>query len=332
MNEQATTTGRRRAREHPIPRLIAARVAISVPILLAISVLIFAATEILPGDVASAVLGQSATPSTLAALRAEFGLDRPAYLRYLDWLFGVLRGDLGVSFTSRQNIRDAIGLRLGNTLTLAAATAAVAVPVAVLLGILSVHHRNGLVDRGLNAFTRATVALPEFFSGYLLIFVFAVTLGWLPSSAAVFRDMSPAVRAAAMILPCATLALAVIGHITTMTRAALINVMSSPYIEMAELKGLPRWTIIRRHALPNAAGPIVNVIALNLAYLVVGVVVVETVFVYPGMGQYMVDAVLGRDVPVVQACGLVFSAVYIVVNTVADILALAANPRLRHPR
>lgn len=332
MSSRALIPLRFSVREHPILSLVAARVAISIPILFVVSILIFAATEVLPGDVASAVLGQSATPSALAALRAEFNLDQPAYLRYIDWLSGVLSGDLGTSFTSRRDITETISLRLGNTLVLAAATAIVTVPAAVFLGILSVYRHNGFLDRVVNAFTRATVALPEFFSGYLLIFVFAVTLGWLPSSAAVFRDMSPGARAVALILPCITLALAVIGHITTMTRAALLNVMSSPYIEMAELKGLSRWTIIRRHALPNAVGPIANVVALNLAYLVVGVVVVESVFVYPGMGQYMIDAVLRRDVPTVQACGLIFSVAYIVVNMLADIFALIANPRLRHPK
>lgn len=332
MSSRALIPLRFSVREHPILSLVAARVAISIPILFVVSILIFAATEVLPGDVASAVLGQSATPSALAALRAEFNLDQPAYLRYIDWLSGVLSGDLGTSFTSRRDITETISLRLGNTLVLAAATAIVTVPAAVFLGILSVYRHNGFLDRAVNAFTRATVALPEFFSGYLLIFVFAVTLGWLPSSAAVFRDMSPGARAVALILPCITLALAVIGHITTMTRAALLNVMSSPYIEMAELKGLSRWTIIRRHALPNAVGPIANVVALNLAYLVVGVVVVESVFVYPGMGQYMIDAVLRRDVPTVQACGLIFSVAYIVVNMLADIFALIANPRLRHPK
>jgi len=301
-------------------------------LLLAVSGLIFAGTQVLPGDVATAMLGQSATPSSIAAIRADLGLDRPALVRYLAWLTGVLHGDFGTSYASRQDITTSIGLRLGNTFFLAGLTAAIAIPLSIGLGGLSVLHRNSLLDRLITTLTRATVALPEFFVGYILIMVFSVILGWFDSSSTVYPGMPLSERLSAILLPTLTLVLAILGHMTNMTRAALLNVLSSPYMETAELKGVPRWRVIWRHALPNALAPIINVIAINLAYLVVGVVVVEVVFVYPGMGQYMVDSVVKRDIPVVQASGLIFATVYVGLNSLADLAALLANPRLRHPR
>jgi peptide/nickel transport system permease protein len=295
-------------------------------------VLIFAGTQILPGDVATAMLGQTATPEAVANIRKELGLDRPAVVRYVDWLGHALTGDFGRSYTNRQDIATNIGKRLGNTLFLASAAAAIAVPLAILLGVLAVRYRNTLFDRILSIATLSTVSLPEFFAGYLLILLFAVKLRWLPSTATIRDSMSLGAQLKAIALPTLTLVLVVVGHMMRMTRAAVLNVLSSAYIETAELKGLSPTRIIVRHALPNAIAPIVNVVALNLAYLVVGVVVVEVIFVYPGMGQYMVDHVAKRDVPVVQACGLIFAAVYIVLNLVADLASVLANPRLRHPR
>jgi len=301
-------------------------------LLLAVSALIFAGTQLLPGDVATAMLGQSATPSAVAAIRAELGLDQPAFSRYLIWLGGVLQGHFGLSYASHLDVASTLSLRLHNTLFLAGVTAVVAVPVALTLGLLSVLHLNRPLDRVISILTRGTVSLPEFFIGYLLILLFSVQLGWLDSSSTVFPDMPLAERLWAILLPTVTLALAVVGHMTNMTRAALLNVLAAPYIETAELKGLSRRQVIWRHALPNALAPIINVITINLAYLVVGVVVVEVVFVYPGMGQYMVDSVVKRDIPVVQASSLIFAAVYIGLNSLADLATILANPRLRHPR
>lgn len=316
----------------PLARMIAQRLALGVLLLFAVSVLIFAGTQILPGDVAQAILGQQATPEALANIRQELGLDRPAALRYLDWLGGAVTGDFGVSYTNRRDIATQIGKRLGDTLFLAFCAAAIAVPLALVLGILAVLYRNSVFDRVVSVATLTTISLPEFFAGYLLILFFAVELRWFPSSASVHDGMALGERLWRMALPTLTLVLVVVGHMMRMTRAAVLNVLSSAYIETAELKGLSPSRIVWRHALPNAVAPIVNVVALNLAYLVVGVVVVEVIFVYPGMGQYMVDHVAKRDVPVVQACGLVFAAVYITLNLVADLAALLANPRLRHPR
>jgi peptide/nickel transport system permease protein len=316
----------------PLLKMVVQRIALGLLLLVAVSALIFAGTQILPGDVATAMLGQQATPEAIANIRAELGLDRPALVRYFDWLWGAVQGDFGTSYTNRQNIAEQIGRRLGNTLFLAFAAAAVAVPVAILLGVLAVRYRNTWLDRAISIITLSTISLPEFFWGYLLMLFFAVQLQWFPSSATVYDSMTLGERLWAIALPTLTLVLVVVGHMMRMTRAAVLNVLSSAYVETAELKGLSPSRIIWRHALPNAVAPIVTVVALNLAYLVVGVVVVEVIFVYPGMGQYMVDHVAKRDVPVVQACGVIFASVYIVLNLVADLAAVMANPRLRHPR
>ncbi len=316
----------------PLLRMIAQRIALGVLLLWAVSAVIFAGTQILPGDVATAMLGQQATPEAVANIRNELGLNRPAVVRYFDWLGHALQGDFGKSYTNRQDIAKNIGKRLGNTLFLAAAAASIAVPLAIVLGILAVRYRNTLFDRFLSIATLSAVSLPEFFAGYLLMVLFAVKLRWFPSTATIRETMSFGQQLYTIALPTLTLVLVVLGHMMRMTRAAVLNVLSSAYIETAELKGISPSRIIWRHALPNALAPIVNVVALNLAYLVVGVVVVEVIFVYPGMGQYMVDHVAKRDVPVVQACGMVFASVYIILNLIADLAAVLANPRLRHPR
>jgi peptide/nickel transport system permease protein len=253
-------------------------------------------------------------------------------LRYVQWLGRLLHGDLGISYSNRQDIASSLWPRLENTLFLAGFAAVVATPLALFLGGISVLYRDRFLDRAINIVTLAAISLPEFFVGYLLIAYVAVQWNWLPTNSLVFDGMPLVDRLEAVLLPCLTLVLAVLGHMMRMTRAALINVMSAPYIETARLKGLPPWRIISRHALPNVLGPIINVVMLNVAYLVVGVVVVEILFVYPGMGQYMVDHVTKRDVPVVQACGLVFAAIYIGLNLIADILTIVVNPRLRMKR
>ena len=312
--------------------LVVKRIALGLGLLLAISALIFAGTEMLPGDVAQSILGQSATPEALANLRADMGLNTPPLERYLSWLGGILQGDLGNSLSSGRNIGDMIGGRLGNTLFLAATTAIIAVPLAVILGMVAVHYRNGIVDKLISITTITAISLPEFFIGYLLILVFAVNLGWLPSSSLVYEGMSLGEKLTAIALPCATLTLVVLAHMMRMTRAAILNVMSSAYIETAELKGISPFKIIFHHAFPNAISPIITVVVLNLAYLVVGVVIVEIIFVYPGMGQLLVDHVTKRDVPVVQATGLIFASIYILLNVFADVMSIVANPRLRHPK
>ena len=316
----------------PVTTLIAQRVALGILLLFAVSALIFAGTQILPGDVASSILGQSATPQALANLREELGLNDPAIVRYFRWVGGVLTGDLGTALTTRQEISSTLGPRLWNTLFLAFWTAVVAIPLSVVLGMLAVMYRNGPIDKAISGFSLASTSFPEFFIGYLLIFFFAVKMQWFPSISTVYDGMPFLQKLQAIVLPAMSLLLVVLAHMMRMTRAAILNVMQSAYIETAELKGVSAFEIIRRHAFPNAIAPIVNVVMLNLAYLVVGVVVVEVIFVYPGMGQYLVDHVAKRDVPVVQAVGLIFAAVYISLNIVADVASILANPRLRHPR
>lgn len=313
-------------------KLIAQRLSLGMLLLLAVSVLIFAGTEILPGDVAQSILGQTATPESLATLREELGLNQSAVFRYFEWLGGVLTGDLGTALTSRTEIGPAIGLRLGNTLFLATVAAVISIPTSILLGLLAVRYKDRFVDKLISATTLASISLPEFFIGYLLILVFGVNLGWFPTVATVYQGMPLLDRLNAVMLPALTLTLVVLAHMMRMTRAAILNVMQSAYIETAELKGLSAFKIIRKHALPNAISPVVNVVMLNMAYLIVGVVVVEVIFVYPGMGQYLVDHVSKRDVPVVQACGLVFAAIFIGLNLIADIASILSNPRLRHPK
>ena len=313
-------------------KLIRNRLLLGVLTLFAVSILIFVCTEILPGDVASAVLGQGATPEALVIFRKELGLDVPAYLRYWNWLVGALQGDLGVAMTNKRVIVDEIMPRLGNTMFLAGYAALIAIPLAVGLGVYSAINEGKLSDKLSNISTLVAISLPEFFVAYLLIIFMAVKFTWFPSLSTVFPGMSFTDRIYQTTLPAITLTLLVMAHMLRMTRSSVLAVMSTPYIEMAFLKGARRQRVITRHALPNAAAPIITVIALNLAYLVVGVVVIEAVFVYPGLGQLMVDAVSKRDVPVIQACGLVFATVFVLLNTLADILVILVNPRLRHKR
>jgi peptide/nickel transport system permease protein len=317
---------------HPVITLVAQRLALGLLLLLAASVLIFIGTQILPGDVAQSILGQGATPETLANLREELGLNEPAVTRYFNWLFAAIQGDLGTALTNGQDIASSMGKRLGNTLFLASVAAIIAVPLAILLGLIAVRYQGRWPDRVISTVTLATVSVPEFLLGYIAIYFLSVKFRVFPSLATVYDGMSLGDKLYAISMPVVVLVLVVLGHMMRMTRAAILNVMQSAYVETAELKGLRKFTIIARHAFPNAIAPVVNVVMLNLAYLVVGVVVVEVVFVYPGMGQYLVDHVSKRDVPVVQACGLVFAAVYIGLNLVADIVAILANPRLRHPK
>jgi peptide/nickel transport system permease protein len=317
---------------HPILKQVAQRIALGLLLLLAASVLIFAGTSILPGDVAQQILGQSATPEALANLRRELGLNEPAVTRYFNWLGGVLQGDLGTALTNGRDIAESLGSRLKNTLFLAFWAAVISVPLAIFLGLLAVRYKDRWPDKLISAVTLTTISIPEFMIGYVLIYWVSIQWGWFSSVAIINDGMSLGTKLNAIAIPVMVLTLVVLAHMMRMTRAAILNVMQSAYIETAELKGMGMLSIIRKHAFPNAIAPIVNVVMINLAYLVVGVVVVEVVFAYPGMGQYLVDHVSKRDVPVVQACGLIFAAVYIGLNLVADIVSILANPRLRHPK
>ena len=325
---------------HPVTKTILERLGLGLATLFVVSIIIFSAIEMLPGDFGQAILGQAATQETVAAFRRELGLDQPAYLRYLQWVGGALQGDLGTSFSGRnasgidrsRAVVDLIAPRLWNTLFLAGLTAVIAVPVALALGVSTALFRNSVYDRTVNTATLTTISFPEFFVAYILILLLASLYPVFPSLANVDDSTPLAERAFRTALPALTLTLVIVAHMMRMTRAAIINLLASPYIQMARLSGASQTEVIIKHALPNAWAPIATVIAFNLAYLVVGVVVVEVVFVYPGVGQLMVDAVTSRDIPVVQGCALIFAITYILLNLIADIIGIITNPRLLHPK
>ena len=312
--------------------MVAQRLALGLLTLLAISLIIFFGVELLPGDLATEILGRSATPETVAAFRAQLGLDLPAHVRYGQWLGSMLQGDMGVSLANQRPIAELIGTRIGNTLFLAIMAAIIAVPVALAFGILAALFRNGVFDRAVNIFTLTTISFPEFFVAYILVFILAVNLGLFPSISNINPETEFWEQVYRSTLPALTLTLVVVAHMMRMTRASIINLLASAYIEMAHLKGLKPGRIIIRHALPNALAPIINVIIINLAYLIVGVVIVEVVFVYPGLGQLLVDSVSKRDLPVVQGASLLFAMTYVLLNLTADVLSILTNPRLLHPR
>ncbi|SHJ90414.1 peptide/nickel transport system permease protein [Shimia gijangensis] len=313
-------------------QLILSRVALGLLTLLIVSAVIFLSVELLPGDLAQEILGQRATEESVAAMRRDLGLDRPLIERYVSWLGGALRGDFGVSLANGRAIQDLIGERFINTLLLAAYTASIAVPVAISLGLAAALYRNSIFDRMVNVTTLITISFPEFFVGYILILFLSSKLGWFPGISNIRGDVGFFEFLYKTFLPALTLTLVITAHMMRMTRAAIINLLARPYIEMADLKGMPRRRIILKHALPNALAPIINVIALNMAYLITGVVLVEVVFVYPGLGQLLVDSVSKRDVTVVQAACLIFASVYIILNLTADVLSIVTNPRLMHKK
>ncbi len=322
---------------HPVLRTVIQRLGLGVITLFFVSCIIFFSMLLLPGNFAYAILGQSATPDTVAAFEHEVGLDKPAITRYGEWISGVVRGDFGKSYADYgspkpRSVAQLIAPRLWNTLFLAAMTAIIAVPLAVGMGLLAALYRNTPFDRIVNALTLTTISFPEFFVAYILMLFLAVKFPIFHSLSNVSPDTPFGERILRCALPALTLTLVIVAHMMRMTRAAIINLLASPYIEMAQLKGATRTEVILHHALPNAWAPIVNVITFNLAYLIVGVVVVEVVYVYPGIGQLMVDSVSSRNIPVVQACALIFAATYILLNLFADIISIITNPRLLHPR
>lgn len=321
-----------------LQRAILQRTLVGFVTLLFVSVLIFVGTSILPGDVAQIILGQMATPESLAALRAKLGVDQPAYIRYFMWLGDFLTGDLGVSKagsgfgTVGTPISEMLIPRVLNTLQLASVVAVIAIPLSLALGLLAAMHPGTRLDRIVTFSTLSLISVPEFMVATFLVLILAVFLRWLPATAYMSGDETGWKLIRALAMPTLTLVILASSQIIRMTRATVLNVMSSPYIEMAILKGVPRKRIILRHALFNAIGPIVNVIALNLAWLISGVVIVETIFAYPGLAKLMIDAVQTRDLPLVQACAMTFCVAYIILILIADMASILSNPRLRHPK
>ncbi|MGW8204578.1 ABC transporter permease [Sphingomonas sp. VDB2] len=309
--------------------LIAKRFASSLLTLLLVSVTIFVIAQLLPGDAAQEALGQSATAEQVAALRHEMGLDRPAYVRYADWLGGMVSGDPGQSMVANMPVSEVISDRLPNSLLLAALTALVAVPVALTIGIGSAMNRGGRIDRALNIATLSMVAVPEFLVATIAVLIFSVKLRWLPSIALASEEMGWGDYLRGVAMPILTLSVVVIAQMARMTRAAVIDQMDRPYVEMAVLKGVAPVQVVLKHIMPNAIAPIVNAMALSLSYLLGGAVIVETIFNYPGLASLMVNAVTSRDMPLLQACAMIFCAAYLLLMLIADVTAILANPRLR---
>ena len=312
--------------------MILQRFGLGLVTLFVVSAIIFLGVEFLPGDIAEALLGQGASPENVAALRHKLGLDVPAHTRYINWWRNVLQGDFGTSLANGRDIAELIKIRLANTLFLAVVAASVSVPLAIIFGILAALYRNSLYDRSVNVITLGAVSAPEFLVAYILILYFSVTLGWFPSLSNVDANTTFLERLHRVALPATTLTGVILAYMMRMVRASIINLLASAYIEMAHLKGMSKLRVIVKHALPNAWAPISNIIAISLAYLVGGGVVVEVVFIYPGLGQLMVDSVSTRDIPVVQACSMIFAGTYILLNLSADIVSICTNPRLLHPK
>lgn len=312
-----------------IVRLVSSRLAVGVLTLLIVSLVVFFLTSLLPGDAVQEQLGQDATPEAVAAMRTLLGLDQPVYLRYVHWLGGLITGNPGVSLVNGMAVDEMIASRLPNTLRLASIAALVSVPLALTIGILSAMYRGSVFDRYSNMLAVFAVSVPEFLIATVAVLIFAVKLGWL---SALSRDVEvesfgELVRVYAM--PVLTLCCVLVAQMARMTRAALIDQLSSPYVEMAVLKGARPIRVVLRHALPNAIGPIANAIALSLSYLLGGVVIVESIFNYPGIATLMVNGVVTRDMPLVQACVMLFCLGFLVLVLLADLCAILSNPRLR---
>ncbi len=319
-------------RMNPLLRMLVQRLGLAMLSLLLVSVVVFTITAVLPGDAAEELLGQDATPETLAALRVQMGLDQPLAMRYLHWLGGLVTGNPGRSLVSDAPVMELIGNRLPNSLLLAAVTAAIAVPLALLLGTLAAVFRGSWLDRLLNNGAVALVSVPEFLIATIAVLVLSVQLGWLPalSYASDIDSFSGAVRV--FVMPVLTLCCVTVAQMMRMTRAALADQLDAAYIEMARLKGVPPVRLVLLHAMPNAIGPIANAVALSTSYLLGGVIVIETIFHYPGVAKLMVDGVSQRDIPLVQTCTMIFCAGYLLLVMLADMVGILANPRLRHAR
>lgn len=312
-----------------VPSLILGRLLIALVTLTIVSFAVFFATTMLPGDTAMILLGQSATPEAVAGLRAAMHLDDPALLRFLYWIAGLFHGDLGTSYANQMPVTTLIADRLANTLKLAGLTTLVTVPLALTLGITAAMWRGTPYDRIVTIATIGVISVPEFVLATLAVLVFAVYLKWLPALSFTYQvdSFSGLLRVYAM--PVITLTFVVSAQMIRMSRAAVIETLNTPYVEMALLKGASRPRMVLRHALPNALGPIANAVALSLSYLVGGVIIVETIFNYPGIAKLMVDGVSTRDLPLIQSCAMIFCFGYLLLITTADIVAILSNPRLR---
>ena len=310
-------------------QMISRRLFLGIITVFLVSVIIFTGVEILPGDACTAFLERDANGKLLENCRIEQGLNAPAISRYVDWVSGALVGDLGTTLNGQKKIIDLVGFRLRNTLLLASMATLIGVPLALFLGVVAALWRDRAADLTISTFTIGAMSIPEFVLATLLILVFSIWLGWIPGIVLTSYDAPLGEFFPAIFLPVIVLTLVMTAHILRTVRSSVIEAMASDYAQMATLKGVPYWRIVFRHVLPNALLPVINVVALTIAWLLGGVVVIESVFNYPGLGRMMIDSISDRDLPVTQAIALIIASVYVAVNLTANILTMMANPRLR---
>jgi peptide/nickel transport system permease protein len=315
---------------HGIPGFIIRRLLLGMLTLLLVSIIVFAATQTLPGDPARAILGRSATPDSLRALREELNLDQSAFVQYGDWLKGILTGDLGTSLAAREPVSQVIGKRIENSAFLMLCAALISIPLAILIGAVTARRRDGTLDHTMSVGLLGLAALPEFVVGILLVVLLGTTVFQvLPAVSLIPPDEHAWQHMKELVLPVLTLVIAVTPYVSRIMRASMVEVLESDYVEMARLKGMPERKVLWRHSVPNGIAPTIQVIALNLAYLAGGIVVVEAVFGYPGIGAAFVDAVANHDIPVVQALAILIAALYVLLNLLADVATILVSPRLR---
>lgn len=313
-----------------IPGFIVRRLLLGIVTVFVASVIIFAATQALPGDAARSILGRGATPDSLENLREQLGLNKPVLQQYLDWIGGVLTGDLGTSLATSTPVTEVLGERIVYSAFLMLIAALISVPLGIVIGAVSARRRDGPFDHAMSMTTLGLAALPEFVVGISLAVLFSTTVfQWLPSVIVTSPGTRPWQYLEELILPTATLVIAVVPYTARIMRASMVEILESDYVEMARLKGLSERLVLWRHAVPNGLAPTFQVTALNLAYLAGGIVVVETVFNYPGIGLGLVEAVHARDMPVVQALALMIAGLYVVLNLLADLATILVSPRLR---
>ena len=310
-------------------RLVLQRLLLGLLTLVFVSGIVFVAVEALPGDACTAYLGRMAKGTRLENCRRDFGVERPALTRYAEWTMGALQGDLGISLKRNKPISDIIGMRLRNTLVLGLSATLIGVPIAIFLGIIAGLWRDRPLDLWVSTIAIFAMTIPEFVSSTLLILIFSVWLGWLPGIVTTPPNAPLGEFLSDIILPIIALALVMTAHILRMVRTSVIDVMASDYIQMARLKGVPYWRMVFRHVLPNALLPTINLVALTIAWLLGGVVVIEVVFNYPGLGRLTINAIADRDLAMVQAIALILATIYVGLNLFADLLTLVVNPRLR---
>lgn len=312
-----------------VGKLILTRLLYAIATLFAVSIIVFAAVEILPGDAATRILGRSATPEALAVIRSQLGYDQPAIMRYFDWLFGVMRGDLGVSIISQRSVNDIVMPRLANTAILTICAFLLSLPLSLLPAAVQALKPGSMADNILSGINFVLLAIPDYLMASIMLILFVVTFPILPSTSLVTDDSGLLDWALALIMPTVVLAISIAIYTIRLLRDGLIDVFSRDYVRMAELKGMPLRVVLWRHAFPNALGPTLNAMALNIAYLVGGVLIVERVFSFPGFGNVMISSLQTKDAPVIEATVLIAAMIYITANTLADIGTILATPKLR---